>query len=84
MLVAIMPARMTYVHFTSGDFFNCLMTENLLDKCKFVVARIVDNETKNERRRSRGRSNNDRRKPENIMKTVGLEADKLPSRISKS
>ena len=79
--IAMVPNSLHYFNFMSQDFYHCLLSENLMDRCKVVVARLVRVEgSKMERR---GRRNAKPMTPEALMKMHGLETEKLKSKLRK-
>ena len=79
--IAMVPNTLHYFNFMSRDFYHCLLSENLMDRCKVVVARLVQVEgSKMERR---GRRNAKPMTPESLMKMHGLETEKLKSKLRK-
>ena len=88
MVIIMMSTHPHYMNFVTQEFFNYMFTENLAKNCKYVVMRITNPEEghgrgggrRNRRRQSRSRENVD---PERIMKTYGLERDKIKAKVCK-
>lgn len=77
-LVAVIPSSFHYYDFMSREFYHCLLSENLMDRCKFVIARLVNVEGSKQRRQRRNRKD---MTPEAVMKMHGLETEKLNSQL---
>ena len=74
-LVTITTSAPWFHDFLAEEFFQCLTSDSLLDKCKAVVVRIVP-----------WKSSNSRAKPqtvENIIKTIGLDVSNLNDKLCK-
>ena len=74
--IALVP---NHFNFMSQDFYHCLLSENLMDRCKVVVARLVHVEGFKVERR--GRRNAKPMTPEALMKMHGLETEKIKSKL---
>ena len=76
--IAIVPSTFHYYDFMSRDFYHCLLSENLMDRCKFVIARLVNVEGSKQQRRRRNAKDTT---PEAVMKMHGLETEKINSKL---
>ena len=74
--IALIPNYFHFSNFMSRDFYHCLLSENLMDRCKVVIARLVHVEGSKVERRGR---RNTKPIPEDLMKMHGLETEKLKS-----
>ena len=77
--IALIPNYFHFSNFMSRDFYHCLLSENLMDRCKVVIARLVHVEGSKVERR--GRRNAKPMTPEDLMKMHGLETEKLKSKL---
>ena len=68
--IALIPNYFHFSNFMSRDFYHCLLSENLMDRCKVVIARLVHVEGSKAERR--GRRNAKPMTPEDLMKMHGL------------
>ena len=86
MVIVMMSTHPHYMTFVTQEFFNYMFTENLAENCQYVVVRIVNPEEKQghgrgcQSRRSRSQGKVD---PESIMKTYGLEREKIKAEVCK-
>ena len=82
-MMSTRPHFMTYDGYVSQEFFTYMFTKNLAESCRHVVIRITNPEDKDQgshRRWSRSQGKVD---PDQIMKTYGLEKDKIKAKVCK-
>ena len=82
-LIIMMSTRPHFMTYVSQEFFTYMFTENLAESCRHVVIRITNSEDKDQgshRRRSRSQGKVD---PDQILKTHGLEKDKIKAKVCK-
>ena len=84
MVIIMMSTRPHFMTFVSQEFFNYMFTENLAENCQHVVIRITNpaEEGNGQRRRRRSRSEG-KVDPDTIMKTHGLEKEKIKAKLCK-
>ena len=75
-LISLMPAAPFSFMNMSHEFYSCLVEENLMEKCKTVIVRIVSVDWSS-LRNVRGL------KAETIMKAQGLDPEKFKGKLCK-
>lgn len=77
-LVALLPSGpgAFFAHQMSQDFFQCLIEDNLMEKC-ILIARLTEQD------KSKSSGNSGKIKAEALMKLAGLDPQKFSDRLCK-
>ena len=81
-LIARMNTTPRHYSYMSLDFFQTMFTENLADKCKIVIARIVDDKDSSKTSTSR-RGRRSTTKPKDLIKMNGLDTEQYKGKLCK-